>query len=172
MLLSPSIVIDKPSIGDGLSLHQLIKKCPPLDSNSTYCNFLHCSHFSQTSVCAKSDKSLVGFVSAYRIPGRPNTLFVWQVAVDPDYRGLGLATKMLTQVLLRPYCRNLSFIETSITGSNQASWALFQGLTQKLETELSERPWLDKEEHFGGQHDSEVLVSIGPFDLSKIGAPK
>lgn len=152
-----------PSPEDGLSVFRLVAQCPPLDPNSIYCNLLQCSHFANTSVAAVNHGELVGFVSGYLVPDRPDTLFIWQVAVGESARGQGLATQMLRHILKRPQCGQVSYVETTITSSNRASWALFEGLAKKFDTELASLLLFDREKHFGGGHDSEMLVRVGPL---------
>ncbi len=155
--------LTQPDSLDGLQINQLIARCPPLDVNSTYCNLLQCDHFSSTSVIAKAGKLATGFISAYRIPQRKNTLFIWQVAVDQNYRGTGLATKMLNAILKRTELADIDFIETTITLENKASWALFTRFANSLKAELSKVEYYTSNQHFKGEHDSEWLVRIGPF---------
>ncbi len=146
-----------------MPVHQLVAQCPPLDPNSIYCNLLQCTHFSGTSVAADIEGELVGFISGYRPPQQISTLFIWQVAVGEKARGQGLASRMLVNILARDECKEVDHLETTITEDNQASWALFQGLADKLQTTLTQSPQFDRELHFAGQHDTEVLVRIGPF---------
>lgn len=155
-----------PDSTDGAAVHQLISRCPPLDENSIYCNLLQASHFADTSVAAEVDGELAGFVSGYIVPARPDTLFIWQVAVAEEARGLGLAGRMIREILRRPACAQVRFLETTITPDNDASWALFRGLARKLETEVNESVMFDRERHFRGRHDSEMLLRIGPFTAS------
>jgi L-2,4-diaminobutyric acid acetyltransferase len=114
-------------------------------------------------VAAELAGSLVGFVSGYIVPDRGDTLFVWQVAVSKNARGVGLASRMLSEILTRQECKAVEYIETTITQDNQASWALFEGLAKKLSVNLKTSDWMDKTAHFSGLHDSETLVRIGPF---------
>lgn len=158
-----SIVLRRPILEDGMGVYRLVESCPPLDANSSYCNLLQCSHFSATSVAAELAGSLVGFVSGYIVPDRGDTLFVWQVAVSKNARGVGLASRMLSEILTRQECKAVEYIETTITQDNQASWALFEGLAKKLSVNLKTSDWMDKTAHFSGLHDSETLVRIGPF---------
>ncbi len=160
-----------PVAEDGMAIFELIKRCPPLDQNSSYCNLLQASHFANTSVIAELSGQVVGFVSGYILPDKPNTLFIWQVAVDEAARGQGLALKMIDQILNRTQCKDIGFIETTITESNQASWGLFGSLASRLGTELNRSVMFDKEKHFAAQHDSEMLARIGPLnDQSRYGA--
>lgn len=148
----------------GHALFELVKHCPPLDTNSAYCNLLQCTHFSGTSVAALQNGDLVGFVSGYLIPERQQkTLFVWQIAVASSARGQGLASKMLGHLLKRPQCEGVAFIETTITEGNRASWALFERLAHVRRAELQRSVMFDKQQHFKGAHATEMLVRIGPF---------
>lgn len=147
----------------GAAVHKLIAHCPPLDTNSMYCNLLQTSHFADTSVSALLNGEVVGFISGYRIPNHPDTLFIWQVAVGEQARGQGLATRMLKAILSRPENHDINRIETTITPDNKASWALFEGLARKLDTQISSNVFFDKDRHFAGQHKTEMLVKVGPF---------
>ncbi|GAA3921700.1 diaminobutyrate acetyltransferase [Litoribacillus peritrichatus] len=162
------VILKEPQAGLGSLVHRLISRCPPLDANSMYCNLLQTHHFSKTSVAALYQSQLVGFVSGYVIPERPDTLFIWQVAVDDQARGKGLARKMIAEILQRPGCHHVNYLETSITASNVGSWSLFQSLANKLEAELDKSVLFDRDRHLDDLHDTEYLVRIGPFDQFKV----
>ncbi|WP_221792970.1 diaminobutyrate acetyltransferase [Oceanobacter mangrovi] len=157
-------VFRKPSSTDGSAVFWLIDQCKPLDVNSMYCNLLQCSHFRDTAILAEQNGQLAGFVSGYRLPERPEVLFVWQLAVAPSARGQGLASQMLLQLLQR-LGADVRYLHTSITPSNLASWNTFRKLASSLDTELSTSVMFDQQQHFGGAHDSEELLEIGPFSL-------
>jgi len=113
---------------------------------------------------AKDDEGqILGFVSGHRIPKRPEVLFVWQVVVSSKARGQGLAGRMIEALLESDSCREVTHIETSITNDNDASWRLFKKLADKLNAPTGETVMFDKDAHFGGQHDTEMLFRIGPF---------
>ncbi len=157
------IELYSPTAADGFDLNELVAASPPLDPNSVYCNLLQCTHFEGTSIGAKQTGKLVGFISGYRIPSRPNTLFVWQVVVAEPARGCGLATRMLNGLLSRPDCSGVEYLETTITEANQASWALFTRFAKQSGGTLSVSDGFDRETHFNGKHDSEKLLRIGPL---------
>ncbi|MCB1671946.1 MAG: diaminobutyrate acetyltransferase [Gammaproteobacteria bacterium] len=162
-----SVELRKPVSTDGARVHSLVSQCPPLDTNSVYCNLLQCSHFAETSIAAELDGEVAGFISAYRKPQQPDTLFVWQVAVGDRARGQGLASRMLFELLQRSSCQGVRWLETTITEANQASWALFRSLAGKLAAELNSSVMFDRETHFGDAHESELLVRIGPLDSER-----
>lgn len=158
-----AITLRKATKSDGFRLHQLVAQCPPLDPNSMYCNLLQCTHFADTCVAAELDGELVGFISGYIPPQQPDTLFVWQVAVHEKGRGQGLAKRMLKDIVSREVCRDVTHLETTITRDNEASWALFRSFARDLGAELDFNEHFEKAAHFGGLHDSEFLLRIGPF---------
>lgn len=158
-----SIALRKPNPNDGKSVYDLVKQCPPLDINSMYCNLLQVTHFSETSVAAELDGRLVGFVSAYIVPEKPNVLFVWQVAVAEEARGQGLAKSMISHILDRAETRRVDTIQTTITADNAPSRSLFKRLSQELDAPLHEYEMFDRDTHFGGTHDSEFLIEIASF---------
>jgi len=165
---SQEIELRVPTLEDGMSVYRLIKRCPPLDTNSSYCNILQASHFASTSVAAERNEQVIGFISGYLLPDRPDTLFIWQVAADEEARGVGLASRMLINLLARPACKKVSYLETTITQDNAPSWNLFKRLGKRLSADLKSSAWLEKDVHFDGQHDSEALVRIGPFNTDQI----
>jgi L-2,4-diaminobutyric acid acetyltransferase len=159
-----SASLRQPHADDAPAVFDLIARCPPLDTNSRYCNLLQCSHFAATSIMAPSpDGAALGFVSGYRIPDRPDTLFVWQVAVDPSARGLGLGLRLLRDLLARAGLADIRFLETTIGPDNRASWALFERLAWGLSAATATTTLFDSQRHFAGQHPDEVLLRIGPF---------
>ena len=161
--MNATTVFNQPDVKDGMLVHDLIQQCPPLDTNSSYCNLLQCSHFAETCITAKKNNQLIGFISGYRLPNQPSTLFIWQVAVSTSARGCGLASQMLLQLLARPSCQGVTQIETTITSNNEGSWALFTKLAKQLGAPLTRHNHFDRDTHFAGQHASELLARIGPI---------
>lgn len=159
----PPLSFREPRASDGVAVHDLVARCPPLDANSLYCNLLQTTHFAQTCVLAESNGKAVGWVSGHLIPDRPDKLFIWQVAVSPEARGQGLGGRMIREILSRESCRNVSGIETTVTASNASSRSLFRKLAEELGAEFRERPGFDSESHFAGRNPTEFLIEIGPF---------
>ena len=151
-----------PGIQDGPAIHALVRACPPLDLNSLYGYLLLCLHHSGTCVVAESAQGIVGFVSAYLPPGKPDTLFVWQVAVARHCRGQGLGRRMLQHLLQRPAVRSVRFIETTVGPGNAASRAMFAGWARSLGVALSSTP-LFEASLFGDGHEAEDLLRLGPL---------
>jgi L-2,4-diaminobutyric acid acetyltransferase len=159
---APSIRM--PELRDGTKVWALIEASGALDGNSLYCNLLQCSHFAATCALAEKDGEILGWMSGYTLPERPDTLFVWQVCVAEAARGQGLGRKLIAAVLERPGCADVRHVECTITKANAPSWALFRKVAQGLDADLTSQPQFLREAHLNGQHDSEIRVTIGPFD--------
>ncbi|WP_318457712.1 diaminobutyrate acetyltransferase [Photobacterium leiognathi] len=150
----------QPTAKDGDEIFNLIADCPPLDTNSSYCNFLQSTHFHKTCVIARCNGQIAGFISGYKKPDEPSTLFVWQVAVSHQYRGHGLAFNMLQELITRDELHPITAIETTITEDNRASWALFRKLDARHGEHGEVSTFLDEDIHFKGKHDTEFLYRI------------
>ena len=160
---SVGVVLGAPRVRDGAAIHQLVEACKPLDLNSTYAYLLLCEHFAETCVRAEREGRRVGFISAYRPPQRGDVVFVWQVAVAEEARGLGLARRMLEHLLARPALRGCCFLETTVSPSNEPSRRLFHGLARDLGAPVTERVLFDEPDFGKAQHECETLIRIGPF---------
>ncbi|MFZ5655096.1 MAG: diaminobutyrate acetyltransferase [Pseudomonadota bacterium] len=165
-----AVELRQPRPADGASVFELIARCPPLDPNSRYCNLLQCSHFADTSIIAMAaDGRVLGFLSGYRIPARPDTLFVWQVAVAAAARGLGLGSRLLRDLLARPQLADIRFLETTIGPDNRASRALFERLARSRGAAIDSATLFESDRHFGGRHADEILLRIGPLAAAGAG---
>ena len=153
----------KPEAADGPAITALIAACPPLDTNSAYCNLLQCTHFADHCVVAEQDGQIIGWVSGYRPPSAPEDFFVWQVAVAPQGRGHGLARRMILELLARPSANGVSHLITTVTPDNAASWALFEAVARKFAAPLNKSVLFEREAHFGGAHATEWQARIGPI---------
>lgn len=155
--------IDHPGVGDGAAMWRIARDSQALDLNSSYSYLLWCRDFAGTSVVARGeDGGPIGFVTGYVRPERPQTLVVWQVAVDDEHRGRGLAGAMLDGLTDRVAERGVRELETTITPGNAASIRLFTSYGERHGARI------DREVLFDGRlfpdgHEPEVLFRIGPL---------
>jgi L-2,4-diaminobutyric acid acetyltransferase len=157
---SGRVTFRRPRDTDGAAVWSLIRESKPLDENSMYCNLIQCTDFADTCVIAEIDGEIAGWVSAYVRPSEPDTVFVWQVAVAGDARGMGLGRRMLAELLERGACAGVSRLQTTITRDNAASWALFTGFADRLDAEIGDAPHFTRDAHFEGAHATEHMVTI------------
>src|SRR5690606_18810370 len=127
-----------------------------------YAYLLLCTHFADTCAIADAAGDAVGFVGGYLKPSDPSVLFVWQIGVDPVARRHGVAARLLQEVLARPACRGVRYLEATVTPSNAASRRLFHSLARVTRATCHETPFFLRE-HFAGEHEQEHLLRIGPL---------
>ncbi|WP_218126732.1 diaminobutyrate acetyltransferase [Glycomyces sambucus] len=158
----PPLELGPPGPGDGAPMERLARESGGLDVNSGYAYLLWCRDFADTSVVARAGGRLAGFITGYRRPAAPDTLFVWQVAVGPDHRRRGLASRMLGHLAETVRAEGVRFVEATVTPGNKASMHLFESFAKRSGSDLT-RDVLFSEHELGSGHEPEVLQRIGPL---------
>ncbi len=157
--------LDTPRVEDGAALWRIARDSRVLDLNSSYSYLLWCRDFAATSVVARGpDGAPVGFVTGYLRPEQPETLVVWQVAVDEAQRGRGLAAALLDALADRAadafgVCR----LETTITPDNGPSNRLFTSFAERHGAAVDREVLFDRGMFPDPGHEPEVLYRIGPL---------
>lgn len=151
--------IRRPCAEDGARVWQLVQSSGVLDCNSSYVYLLLCTHFADTCAVAEEGDDLLGFVTGYRLPDKPQTWFVWQVAVSATARGRGLGKRLLRTVLARH--EDIRAVEATVSPSNHASRALFTSLARDLGVPLREGRGFASP-LFPDSHEDEPMLRIGP----------
>jgi len=158
-----NLLFRTPTEEDGKEVWQLIKNTGVLDLNSSYSYLMWSKFFDETSVVVEENNEIIGFISGFIQPKSPETIFIWQVAVDESARGKGLASRMLQSILHRHTCRNIRRLEATVSPSNEASQALFRKLARDLKTECNVTECFTENQFPGTGHEDELLFTIGPF---------
>lgn len=162
---SSAVTIRPARVDDAAGVWGLVRDSGVLDVNSPYAYLLGFRHHADTSVVAVDGDDVVGFVLAYRPPAEPESVFVWQVGVAASHRRLGLGRRLLLAVLARQACREVRFLDATVTASNEASLSLFGGVARALDTEFSVSPCFSAGQFPAGtDHEAEDLVRVGPID--------
>lgn len=142
-------IVREPTVADSASLHDLVRRIPPLAENSIYCNLLHCTHFARTCAVAEKQGALVAFVTGYLHPQRPDTYFLWQIGVHEHGRGQGLALRMIQHILARPVCSHVVALEATASSTNTTSRAMFEAVAKAEGAQLEAHPAYYPPEVFG-----------------------
>jgi L-2,4-diaminobutyric acid acetyltransferase len=156
-------IIDRPSTEDAAAIWRIARDSGKLDLNSSYAYLLWCHDFADTSAVARVDGDVAGFVIGYRRPVAPDTVVVWQIAVDAGQRGKGTAAALLDALVERTGVRQ---VETTITPDNEASNALFRSLADRWDAHMRVAGEFAAGE-FPDDHETEVLYRIGPLAPAK-----
>jgi len=163
-LKTDDIVFQNPDTEDGKYFWEIAKASKTLDVNSIYHYLIMCRHFGSTCIAAKKRGQVVGFVTGYIPPDSPDTIFVWQVAVDERHRGRGLGVQMLVNIFNKAKAVNIKNLDATITPSNLASVNLFKATARVLNAPFEFEKEFFSAENFGKNvHEPEILFHIGPI---------
>lgn len=153
-----------PHVDDAEAMWRIVDRTDNLDDNSPYLYLLLCRDFAQTCIVAEDEGGdLVGFVTGYRRPERPETYFLWQVTVAPSQRGKRLARRMIHALLARLSAEGVHRLEATVTPSNEPSMRMFRGFARELAVDCRETTIFPETLFPDGDHEDEVLFAIGPF---------
>lgn len=160
---STALAVDyrMPTVDDGTRLWEIASDSKVLDVNSSYAYVLWCHDFASTSIVAEVDGRAIGFVTGYRRQSDPSTVMVWQVAVDDDYRGHGIAGQMLHHLFDRANRNGMVAMHTTISPDNVASQRLFESVAKARGLRFERRD-LFAANAFPDSHEPEDLYMLEP----------
>ncbi|MBZ2199408.1 diaminobutyrate acetyltransferase [Occultella gossypii] len=149
--------VRRPTIADGAHMWRIASDSGELDVNTPYAYALLARDFHDTCRVATVADEAVGFVTGYRRPEAPTTLFVWQIAVEPAFRGRNIGG-LLLDALVRDLV-DIVAVETTVTQTNDSSRRLFGKFADRHDARMSESP-LFAAGHFPDAHEAEPLLTI------------
>jgi L-2,4-diaminobutyric acid acetyltransferase len=155
------INIVNPTKEDSKGIYELIKRSKPLDLNSEYLYLLQTVYFEGTCIAAKHEDKIIGFVSGFKAPKDDKTFFVWQVAVDKEYRGQNIAFRMLKTLFDSKPLEDIESIETTISPSNIASQRVFEKFANEMDFDKEISLFAAKDD-FSDSHEDELLYLLKP----------
>ncbi|MEU9099490.1 diaminobutyrate acetyltransferase [Streptomyces sp. NPDC048361] len=160
-----AVRIESPRVEDGAAIWRIARDSEVLDLNSSYSYLLWCRDFARTSVVARgAEGEPIAFITGYVRPERPDTLVVWQVAVDHAHRGEGLAGLLLEALTSKvTNSHGITRVETTVSPDNIPSDRLFTSYATRRGALLSREVLFDAGLFPDDGHQPEVLYRIGPL---------
>lgn len=151
------ITFKTPDVSDAGSMWEIAQQSP-LDSNSSYAYLMMAEYFSDRCMVAidENTKKIVGFVTGFIQYKSPDTLFVWQVAVDKKYRGENIAFDMISKLF---ESLDVTKIEATITKENKSSMRLFRKIAEKYGKNFKTDKGFE-EDDFPDDKNAEMLITI------------
>jgi L-2,4-diaminobutyric acid acetyltransferase len=161
---SGRLIFRSPTANDSSAVHKLLQRCMGMDANSRQCYLILCEHFASTCVVAEQGDNIVAFISAYVLPERHDTLFIWQIVVDKGLRGRGIAKKLLRHLLSRPNLKRMRYVEAMLNPSNKAAQPLFRALAKECKCSIDEMMTFPADLFGEENRDQGNLIRVGPID--------
>ncbi|QIJ60673.1 diaminobutyrate acetyltransferase [Streptomyces sp. JB150] len=164
---TPLATLRTPRPADAPAVWRLVRDSDILDTNSLYYYHLWFRDFAATSVVAETDDGqVIGFVTAYIRPSRPDTLMAWQSAVDPAHRAPGLATRMMHELADRAAGLGATCVETTVNPGNRAVALMLRRFAHERGLDVHTEVLFTAEDFAGDEgheaHPPEVLYRMTP----------
>jgi L-2,4-diaminobutyric acid acetyltransferase len=148
-----------PSRDDAGEMWRIAKETS-LDLNSSYSYLMMAELFPETCLVVEDCGEIVAFTTGFEFKKSPDTLFIWQIAVKPEYRKHKLAQKMLYHLVEDT---GAHYVQATIEQANKASFGLFESVAEKFNTKFWKSDGFE-EDHFPDDHDSETMIKVGPIN--------
>lgn len=149
-----------PTAADGLRMWEIARDSRVLDVNSEYAYVLWGKEFSESSIVVETGGRVVGYVTGFIRPSEPRTIFVWQVGVDADQRGRGLAKRMLHEIMDNLAPTGVNRLRTTVTPDNEASQRTFGSLARERGLDFTREDFISGE-LLGEGSEPEDLYTVG-----------
>lgn len=134
-----------------------------VDTNSPYAYLMMGEFFDGTCGVATTGDELLGFVTGFRLPADPETLFIWQIAVTESARGTGLGGRLLDEVANRATHPRIRHLAATVTPDNAASDRLFRSFAERWGATCETEELFDRGDFPHGDHQPEFRYHIGPL---------
>lgn len=156
----PKPIVRFPSEEDSAEVMELINESEISKYAALSRNILQKDLLSETSVVAELDGQIVGWMAAYKLPHDLETLFVWQLIVSEDERGLGLGSLMINSALNRDICEGVERVQTAIEADDGDTWRSFKRFAHSKNTDLNVETDYTHSLHKSKLDASECIVTV------------
>jgi L-2,4-diaminobutyric acid acetyltransferase len=141
-------------------IRPLIKKCKPLGFHTLYTYWVLNYHFNDLFLISEEDSGINGIISGLLSGTKTKTAFIWQIGVDPDFRGRGIS-----QMLIREFCKKAlqlgaETIQLSIDPQNTASLNAFKKYAGSINKKLRKIDTLELYDDYSDHPDTEAVFSL------------
>lgn len=160
-------MVRPPCREDAVKMWRFVEESATLDHNSQYLYLLLADMFSQTSAVAVQNGRIVGLVTAFLVPQRADTLFVYQMRVGVQVRHHKLALTMIDSILAR-FPDDVRFVEATVHPENVAAHAVLSALARSRDTVVVREPFVRAQDFVIGPISlgDEDRLTVGPFNVS------
>ncbi|WP_150238775.1 diaminobutyrate acetyltransferase [Nocardiopsis quinghaiensis] len=155
------VVFRRPEPSDAHAVREMVDASEELDNNSEYYYMIWFRDFARTSMVADLDGEVIGFLSGYRRPDRPDTYFVWQEAVTPRHGIPFLGVKLFDHAVEQELLAGARYVEATVSEANTPIVMVLKRFAKRWGADI-DRSVLFTSADFGGGHHEETLYRIGP----------
>ncbi len=118
--------IRKASVEDFLKLHDLIGKIEGIVQHPTHFYKIMINNFGNSIIIAEESGELTGFLLGFVSQTDPDEFFIWQLGVDPAFRGRKIAKRIMQATIDSAADHKCKRITATVETTNKASQRLFE----------------------------------------------
>ena len=111
--------------GDLDAIRKFVDFCRPLDLHTPFTYWVLLHFFGSTCFVMEEEGKLIGFVTAMTGSDREGVCFLWQIGVDPSYRGKHHADRLIERVVEVATAKGCRAVQVTIAPENKESFSLF-----------------------------------------------
>lgn len=156
----PVPLLRAPKSEDASRITDLTEDLASGEAYATQGELMNNSAFRDTSVVAELDGEIVGFVSAYRLPYDPQTLFVWHADVAEAAQDRGFTSLMLGHLIRQEACVGVTRVQTMITSMDERAWTLFRQFARWQRSHMKIQSFITQALTLFTRHETDHLVTI------------
>ncbi len=119
-------------------LRQLVDRCKPLRLHPPYTYWMLGQYFGDTCFIGEENGRYVGYVTGMHSSLNPEVMFLWQVGIDPDYRGRKYFKIFIDKLIEMARSKSCKFLQFSISPDKKTSFAAFTSVAKQLELPMEE----------------------------------
>lgn len=111
---------------DAAAVHQFVASCPPLEAYPLHQYKILLRYFGNCSFLAEKDGRIAAFEMGLPSHHHTGTYFLWQIGVANEFRGEGLAGRLLGHIERELHKAGFERIEVTIDPENPSSLRAFE----------------------------------------------
>lgn len=118
------------------SIMELISRCQPyVIPHHKYQYWMISKYHSKTSFVYLEDGKVLGFLGCIQSI-EMNSVFIWQICVDKSCRGMGIAARLLKDLVEMMKENDINRIDLTISKENEVSKKLFESFADSISSRL------------------------------------
>jgi len=129
------MVIRKSSVEDFRELHKLVGRIEKIVQHPPHFYKIMLRYFGNTIILAEEDGELAGFLLGFISQNNPEEYFIWQLGVDPRYRGRKIASKIMKETVETAREKGCKLVTATVETVNIPSQQLFESSGFRIVTE-------------------------------------
>ena len=148
-------------------IRKFVKRSRPLDLHTVFAYWILFKYFDDTCFVLEEEGRIIGFVSGVISSKQPEILYLWQIGIDPAYRGRRHAETLIKRVVEIARAKGCRCLQVTIAPDNESSYKVFSRFARDHGLSFSKTGEVDVFDSFIDAKIFENLYEIGDLGTNK-----